>query len=154
MHGTIQRRAMSLGRVVLVRTTPRIVMRGPNEPTLPGVTACSLCAGETLGEGDPLPGGQMACLRALADRGAARLALVECLDECERGDVVVARPSGARRRTGAASVWFERLAGDDATGALETWLRDGGGPGGAPLPETLAEHVVRRSAGTPEPAAP
>ncbi|NKY06203.1 hypothetical protein HF998_04310, partial [Cellulomonas hominis] len=61
------------------------------ERALPGVTACSLCAGETLGDGDPLPGGQMARLRALADRGAARLTLVECLDECERGDVVVAR---------------------------------------------------------------
>jgi (2Fe-2S) ferredoxin len=124
------------------------------ERALPGVTACSLCAGETLGDGDPLPGGQMARLRALADRGAARLTLVECLDECERGDVVVGRPAGARRRAGAEPVWFERLAGDQATGVLEAWLRDGGGPGGAPLPEGLAEYVIDRRADVPDPAVP
>lgn len=115
----------------------------------PGLTACSLCAGETLGQDDPLPGGQMARLRAVAARGAARLTLVECLDECERGDVVVARPSSTCRKAGALPVWFERLAGDRSTDALESWLRQGG-PGARAVPADLAQHLIQR--GTEESA--
>lgn len=119
------------------------------DASLPGLTACSLCAGETLGRDDPMPGGQMARLRAVAERGAARLTLVECLDECERGDVVVARPSGACRRAGAGPVWFERLAGDRRTESLEGWLR-AGGPGAQPVPPELSEHVIDRGADAPD----
>lgn len=109
---------------------------------VPGLTACSLCAGETLGATDDV--GQLARLRRLADQGVARLTLAECLDECERGDVVVARPSGRCRRSGARPVWFERLAGDDATADLAAWLRDGG-PGAAPLPDRLHGHLIERA---------
>jgi len=121
----------------------------------PGLTACSLCAGETLGADDPLPGGQLARLRGIAARGAARLTLVECLDECERGDVVVARPTAERRGAGEPPVWFERLAGDRASGALEAWLRDGG-PGARPLPPELAACAIRRgdAPGAGEPDVP
>ena len=87
----------------------------------------------------------MARLRAVAQRRAARLTLVECLDECERGDVVVARPSTRCRRAGARPVWFERLAGERSTAVLEAWLRDGG-PGTRPVPPALAEHVIHRRA--------
>lgn len=112
--------------------------------TVPGLTACSLCAGETLADRDPLPGGQTARLRRLADSQVARLTFVECLDECERGDVVVARPSGAYRRAGARPVWFERLAGEAVTGDLESWLR-AGGPDGSPLPPSLEPLVIDRA---------
>jgi len=115
----------------------------PPARDVPGLTACALCAGETLGATDPLPGGQLARLRSLADAGAARLTLVECLDECERGDVVVARPTGASRRSGARPVWFERLAGTAATAELTAWLR-AGGPGRAPVPDTLRGFVIPR----------
>ena len=91
----------------------------------------------------------MARLRAVAQRGAARLTLVECLDECERGDVVVARPSAPCRRAGARPVWFERLAGERSTAVLEAWLRDGG-PGTRPVPPELAEHVILRRADAQE----
>lgn len=114
---------------------------------LPGLTACALCAGETLGAADPLPGGQLARLRALADAGVTRLTTVDCLDECERGDVVVARPSVRRRAGGASPVWFERLAGPAATAELDGWLR-AGGPGAADVPDGLAGRVVERT--TPE----
>lgn len=118
------------------------------ETTVPGVTACSLCAGETLGADDPLDGGQLARLTALGASGAARLTLSECLDECERGDVVVARPSvearrGAAGRGAARPVWFERLAGDVLTTDLTGWL-DAGGPGVVDLPASLAPHVLVR----------
>lgn len=111
---------------------------------LPGLTACSLCAGETLGERDTAAGGQLQRLRRLADSGVARLTTVECLDECERGDVVVARPTGACRGAGARPVWFERLAGDGPTAELGRWLR-AGGPGAADVPDALAGYVIQRS---------
>lgn len=112
--------------------------------SLPGLTACSLCAGEALAETDPLPGGQAERLRRLSRDGVARLTFVECLDECERGDVIVARPAATCRRAGARSVWFERLAGDEATAELGDWLRSGG-PGATGLPDGLAGHVIERS---------
>jgi (2Fe-2S) ferredoxin len=117
---------------------------------LPGLTACRLCAGETLAGVDPLPGGQAARVAALSD--VARLAGADCLDECERGDVLVVRPGRRGRRAGRRPVWFERLAGDADTAALRGWLADGG-PGRAPLPAALAPRVLRRAAPeAPEPA--
>lgn len=121
----------------------------PRSARVPGLTACSLCAGETLGASDAHEGGQLARLQDLADDGLARLTLSECLDECERGDVVVARPTGPCRRAGARPVWFERLAGDEATEHLAGWLRTGG-PGAAPVPEALLDHVIARAAGEEE----
>lgn len=112
----------------------------------PGLTACALCAGETLGDDDALPGGQRARLERLGERGVARLTFVDCLDECERGDVVVARPTAAQRAAGARPVWFERLAGDQSTGTLGRWLEDGG-PGAAAVPVALADHVLARGSG-------
>lgn len=117
---------------------------------VPGLTACALCSGETLGDGDLLEGGQRARLDRLAACGVARLTYVDCLDECERGDVVVARPSSRQRANGVGPVWFERLAGPGLTGALEQWLTDGG-PGARPVPEALAAVTIART-GEPEPA--
>ncbi|MDC7122618.1 hypothetical protein OMK64_13840 [Cellulomonas fimi] len=111
--------------------------------SLPGLTACALCAGETLEGVDVLPGGQAERLRRLAETGVARLTFVDCLDECERGDVVVARPTAHCRRAGVAPVWFERLAGDEPTEALAAWLRRGG-PGGGPPPAVLRDLVIDR----------
>lgn len=125
--------------------------RSPAEAGLPGLTACALCAGETLDGVDDLPGGQAERLRRLADGGVARLTFVDCLDECERGDVVVARPTAHCRRAGVAPVWFERLAGDGPTAALAGWLRQGG-PGGGPPPAALRDLVIDR--GTADDDAP
>ena len=128
--------------------TQHLPRRSPQDLARPALTACSLCAGETLGESDPHPGGQLDRLQRLADGGVTGLALVECLDRCERGDVVVARPSTAGRRAGGRSVWFERLAGDDATEELAAWLADGG-PGRAPVPAALQGCRIRRAAPSP-----
>jgi (2Fe-2S) ferredoxin len=132
-----------------VPTTPD---PGARPGQIPGLTACSLCAGETLGERDPLPGGQLARLERLRTHGGVRLTLSECLDECNRGDVVIARPSSAGRANGARPVWFERLAGEQATTALARWLQSGG-PGLATLPDELTPHVIRRAQAI-EPAGP
>ncbi|WP_024288280.1 hypothetical protein [Cellulomonas sp. KRMCY2] len=103
---------------------------------LPGLTACSLCAGETLGATDAQDGGQLARLRELAAGGVARLTLVECLDECERGDVVVVHPCAAERRRAVRPMWFERLAGEVLSAELRTWL-EAGGPGRSEPPAAL-----------------
>lgn len=118
------------------------------------LTACSLCSGETLDGTDTFPGGQAARLRGLAERGSARLTWVECLDACERGDVVVARPAAALRRAGARPVWFERLAGEGPTRDLEDWLLRGG-PGAAPVPAALEARTIDRAPAAPAaPTAP
>lgn len=109
----------------------------------PGLTACGLCAGETLGESDVRAGGQLGRLRDVAARGAAALHEVECLDQCNRGDVVVVRPCAAGRRRGGRPVWFSGLAGDEPTRLLEQWLR-GGGPGESEMPPTLAAWRIAR----------
>lgn len=123
--------------------------RDPDRQDVPGLTACSLCAGETLADRDTAPGGQLGRLQRLVADGRARLTLSECLDECERGDVVVARPGSTCRRRGARPVWFERLAGDEATGHLAGWLH-AGGPGAARMPTALAQHVINRTGADPD----
>lgn len=115
------------------------------------MTACSLCAGETLAGRDRLAGGQRARLERLAADEVADVCFAECLDECERGDVVVAREAG-HATPGAASlpVWFEGLAGDELTAHLRQWLA-AGGPGRAPLPAALVGLVIARDAPSTEP---
>lgn len=108
--------------------------------TVPGITACGLCAGETLAATDTRPGGQLDRLHGIAETGDARLTVVDCLDECERGDVVVVRPVPAARAAGPT--WFEQLAGDELTDALHCWIR-AGGPGRAPLPDRLVPRVIQ-----------
>lgn len=109
----------------------------------PGLTACGLCAGETLGESDPRGGGQLGRLRDVAARGVANLHEVECLDQCNQGDVVVVRPCATGRRRGGRPVWFSGLAGDGPTGTLEEWLRRGG-PGESEMPSTLRGMRIAR----------
>ncbi|UER55440.1 hypothetical protein HJG43_13835 [Kineosporiaceae bacterium SCSIO 59966] len=111
-----------------------------NRSQPPGLTACILCAGDTLGDADDRPGGQLARLWDLERRGCARLSTVECLDVCEE-DVLVVRPSPLGRRSGGRPVWFSRLAGDPVTEALAEWL-GAGGPGCADVPAGLRDLVV------------
>lgn len=110
---------------------------------VPGLTVCSLCAGETLGDRDPRDDGQLGRLRDLAARGSATLHEVECLDQCNQGDVVVVRPCPLARRTGGRPVWFSGIAGDEQTAALEEWLLDGG-PGRGDVPDEIVPKVIDR----------
>nr|WP_269813409.1 hypothetical protein [Ornithinimicrobium sediminis] len=101
---------------------------------------CALCAGDTLGPADPRPGGQGGRVRELAAARRTGLTEVECLDVCE-SDVVVVRPSPVCRRTGARPLWLSRLAGDEATEALDDYVA-GGGPGAVAVPPGLTAYVV------------
>lgn len=114
------------------------------EPGVPGLTACALCAGETLGAADTLDGGQLARLRELEYRGLVRLTLSDCLGQCDRGDVVVVRPIPGGASRAARPVWLERLAGVELTQALADWLSTGG-PGCGDTPEPLVPLEIRRT---------
>ena len=109
---------------------------------VPGVSVCSLCAGETLGDGDPEPGGQLVRLGLMCRAGGWTLSEVECLDECERGDVVVVRPSRDARELGRPQ-WFAGLAGQDLTAALDRWLAEGGPGVARPEPELESLRLAR-----------
>ncbi|KAJ8145017.1 hypothetical protein OY671_001908 [Metschnikowia pulcherrima] len=116
--------------------------------TVPGITACGSCAGETSGATDTRPGGQLERSRRIAETGDARSTVVDCLDACERGDVVVVRPVPAARAAGPA--WFEQSAGDELTAASHSWIR-AGGPGSAPLPDQSAPRAISTQAEVPPP---
>lgn len=112
----------------------------PAPRRVPGLTVCGTCAGESLGgPDDGARDEQMRVLRDLAGELGAALTVVDCLDACERGDVVVVRPSAAGRAIGAAPVWLQRLAGPSAMGELREWLA-AGGPGVAAEPSGLERH--------------
>ncbi len=107
-----------------------------------GVTVCTLCAGETLGDGDPEPGGQLVRLGLMCRAGGWTLTDVECLDECERGDVVVVHPSRNARELERPQ-WFAGLAGQDLTAALDRWLAEGGPGIARPEPALEALRLAR-----------
>ncbi len=109
---------------------------------VPGLTVCGSCSGETLGDSDLLSGGQLARIQAIEIAQDATLTVVDCLDECERGDVVAVRPVAAFRSV-QGPVWFERLAGEELSGELHAWVR-AGGPGVADVPGRLAPLVIDR----------
>lgn len=109
---------------------------GPTPRRRPGLTVCGSCAGETLGGGDKARDEQLRVLRDLADKNATPLTVVDCLDACERGDVVVVRPSAAGRAAGVAPVWLQWVAGPGAIADLGAWLA-AGGPGEAAEPAGL-----------------
>ncbi len=63
--------------------------------------------------------------------------LADCLDACERSNVVVVRPRG---RGTPRPVWLGDVLLEERTRAVGAWVA-AGGPGGAPLPPEL-EHCV------------
>lgn len=76
---------------------------------------------------------------AVADDPGVRLQVVDCLDECDRSNVVVLRRPAlpARQR----DTWLGGLLSEGATSALAEWLRAGGRD---ELPSRVRGHVFRR----------
>lgn len=116
-------------------------MRGGRD--LPGLAVCGSCAGETAADEPGLRElarqARLARYRGMEAAGYARLTVVDCLDQCGRGDVVVVRPAAGRSQAGA--VWLAGATGEQALLELQGWLRDGG-PGAAPLPTALAPLAI------------
>ena len=74
---------------------------------------------------------QGALLRQAAESTGGTLRRTDCLGPCERSNVVVVRPEGAR------PVWFGRVLDEGATAALVAWVA--GGAQGRP-PAAVASH--------------
>lgn len=70
----------------------------------------------------------------------ARVRLSECLDVCDRANVIVVRPSAAGRAAGARRVWLGLVNDLAVTENVAAWVR-AGGPGVAVRPEVLDLHA-------------
>jgi (2Fe-2S) ferredoxin len=68
--------------------------------------------------------------------GTAQVRVSDCLDACERSNVVVVSPSTAGRGAGARPTWLGFVLDDDAIVDVAAWVR-AGGPGMADQPATL-----------------
>lgn len=78
----------------------------------------------------------LACATTPTD-GGVRVRVVECLDECDRSNVVLVRDFTAGRRP--HDTWLGGVVSDAATADVVSWVRDGG-----PLPDALRGHVFPR----------
>ncbi|MER7177621.1 (2Fe-2S) ferredoxin domain-containing protein [Streptomyces mesophilus] len=106
---------------------------GPGRPT---VTVCRGCC---CGTADKVPyldhEAQAADLRS-ALAGVALVRRSDCLDVCERANVIVIQPSAAGRRAGGRPVWLGQVNDPDAAADITAWVR-AGGPGLAEPPDVL-----------------
>ncbi|MFF1279699.1 (2Fe-2S) ferredoxin domain-containing protein [Streptomyces sp. NPDC058299] len=93
----------------------------------PMVTVCRGCCCGT----PKVPGldhaAQLRELRQALD-GKATVRVTDCLDACERANVVVVQPSPAGREAGGRPVWLGLVNDSDAGADIATWI-EGGGPG-------------------------
>ena len=112
-------------------------------PPRPAPTTVLLCRGCCCGTAAKHPATdhdrqEQAVRDAVADRPDVELRVVDCLDECDRSNVVVLRRTGrpARER----DTWLGGVLGDRATTALTGWLEDGAPD---PVPAPLAGHRFR-----------
>lgn len=106
------------------------------------VTLCrGCCCGTTKKRPDVDHDAQRDRLRRLAATGAISCRETDCLGPCDRANVMVVNPVPAARRAGARPTWFGQVS-DDQLDLVIGWISDGG-PGRAPLPAALVEHLVR-----------
>jgi (2Fe-2S) ferredoxin len=115
------------------------------------VTICHGCCCGTLDKHAEVDSaGHRDRLLRLADQlpEMLRVQVSDCLDVCERSNVLVVRPSPAGRRRGARPVWLGGLLADVQLEAVTAWLRDGG-PGVSDPPAVLRPLVF-----TPRPDVP
>jgi (2Fe-2S) ferredoxin len=71
-----------------------------------------------------------------------RVRVSECLDACAQSNVVVVHPAPPARRSGARPVWFGLVADDAVTDDIVAFIT-AGGPGVAPVSDTLGLSVIR-----------
>lgn len=106
------------------------------------VTVCrGCCCGTVAKHPDIDHDGQLDQLRRdLA--GVARVRVSDCLDACERSNVVLVSPSSAGRRAGGRTVWLGEVLEPDSTTDIAGWA-SAGGPGLADPPHALDVHAFR-----------
>ncbi|MGW4373885.1 MULTISPECIES: (2Fe-2S) ferredoxin domain-containing protein [unclassified Streptomyces] len=114
---------------------------GPARPT---VTVCRGCCCGTPAKVPRLDHeAQLAELRsALAEVAAVRR--TDCLDACERANVIVIQPSAEGRVAGGRPVWLGQVNDPGAAADITAWVRDGG-PGLAAPPGILDLYAFQPS---------
>jgi (2Fe-2S) ferredoxin len=92
------------------------------------VTVCRGCCCGTVGKHPDVDhAGQVEALRVgIGDAGRVRVS--DCLDACERSNVMVVGPSPDGRRAGAKPTWLAGVLHPDTVGDVVEWVR-AGGPG-------------------------
>lgn len=109
----------------------------------PAPTTVLLCRGCCCGTAAKHPGTdhleqELALERAAAERPDVELRVVDCLDECDRSNVVVVRRHG--RPPKERDTWLGGVVTAKASRALVEWVEEGA-PEPAPAP--LAGHRFR-----------
>ncbi|MFJ9555354.1 (2Fe-2S) ferredoxin domain-containing protein [Nocardiopsis sp. NPDC101807] len=117
----------------------------------------TVCRGCCCGTRKKVPGvdheAQLARLGAIDDHSGRTVPVrtSKCLGICFQANVVVVQPSREGRAAGGAPVWLGRVTEDELVEAIDDWIFDGG-PGLAPLPAVLADHVTSKDAKKPKKA--
>ncbi|WP_235432205.1 (2Fe-2S) ferredoxin domain-containing protein [Nocardiopsis sp. RV163] len=94
---------------------------------------------------------QLARLRAIDDHSGRSVPVrtSKCLGICFQANVVVVQPSSAGRAAGGRPVWLGEVTEDKLVEAVDDWIFEGG-PGIAPLPAVLADHLTSKDAKKPK----
>lgn len=115
----------------------------------------TVCRGCCCGTEKKVPGvdhdEQLARLAAVNDH-AGRVVPVRtstCLGICFQANVLVVQPSQQGRAAGGRPVWLGEITEDKLVEAIDDWVFEGG-PGIAPLPAVLVDHVTSRDAEKPK----
>jgi (2Fe-2S) ferredoxin len=86
---------------------------------------------------------QLRDLRRALD-GSATVRVTDCLDACERANVIVVQPSAAGRKAGGRPVWLGLVNDPDAIADITAWI-EGGGPGLTEPPGILDLYAFKPS---------
>lgn len=58
--------------------------------------------------------------------GVAMVRRTDCLDACERANVIVIQPSTEGRKAGGRPVWLGQVNAPDAAADITAWVKNGG----------------------------
>ncbi|MEU0001253.1 (2Fe-2S) ferredoxin domain-containing protein [Streptomyces microflavus] len=110
----------------------------------PTVTVCRGCCCGTAAKVPRLDHeAQLADLRASL-AGVAMVRRADCLDACERANVIVIQPSAEGRKAGGRPVWLGQVNNPGAVADITAWVNDGG-PGLVDPPDVLDLYVFTPS---------
>ncbi|GAA3627927.1 hypothetical protein GCM10022223_51540 [Kineosporia mesophila] len=107
----------------------------------------TICRGCCCGSSAKVPHldheAQFAGLRTSLE-SVARIRRTDCLDACERANVIVVQPSAEGRRAGGRPVWLGQVNDPDAAADITAWV-DNGGPGLAEPPGVIDLYLFQPS---------
>ncbi|ASU84839.1 hypothetical protein CDO52_20380 [Nocardiopsis gilva YIM 90087] len=114
-----------------------------------------VCRGCCCGTKKKRPGvdhkGQLERLSGLEDHEGRQVPVrvSKCLGICFKANVVVVQPSAQGRAGGGRPVWLGEFTEDRLIDDLDDWIFEGG-PGIAPVPESLEPHLTSKNAKKPK----